>query len=223
MQTTEPKKYVAYYRLSTPKQALSGLSFEAQKKDVQDFVKNQVIISSFTEIESGRKNDRPEIIRALAECKKSKATLIVATFDRLTRDMSFLLALMDSGVPFVCCDTPELNEFTLHIYCAVAQREAKNISEKTKKALAIKKAQGFKLGSPQNLTKEAQSNGVKSRKKIAFENYNNKRAGFLAVELYKSDPNFSKIAMRLNEIGFKTSRGKEFHPMSVKRLYERYK
>ncbi len=138
--------YVAYYRVSTDKQGRSGLGLEAQEAAVHGYLGNdgRLVLPPFVEVESGRKDHRPELEKALAKCRSRKATLIVAKVDRLTRSMSFLSKLIEYQVPVVFCDLPHLQgavgTFMLHQMVAVAQLEAGLISERTKAALAAKVA-----------------------------------------------------------------------------------
>src|SRR6185369_12637823 len=107
-----------------------------------------VVSRLYVEVESGKKAARPQLLAALAHPRRTKATLVVAKLDRLTRNVAFLSALMESGVDFVACDNPHANRLTIHILAAVAEDEARRISERTKAALAAYKARGGKLGSP---------------------------------------------------------------------------
>jgi DNA invertase Pin-like site-specific DNA recombinase len=142
-------KLIAYYRVSTEKQGASGLGLEAQRKAVQDFAAatGDGIVATFTEIESGKRADRPELAKAIAHARRIKARLCIAKLDRLARNVAFLSALMDSGCEFVAVDNPTANRLTIHILAAVAEDEARRISERTKAALGAAKARGVKLGS----------------------------------------------------------------------------
>jgi len=153
---------VAYYRVSTRKQGESGLGLEAQPSCVGDYARygQHDIITTFQEIETGKRADRPELAKAIAHAKRSKATLVIAKLDRLARNAHFRSSLMESRVEFVCCDNPHANRLTLHILAAVAEDEATRISERTKAALAAYKARGGKLGTPANLTPEAGRRGA---------------------------------------------------------------
>ena len=145
--------YVAYYRVSTQQQGRSGLGLEAQRAAVLQHV-GQVLEpgNEFTEVETGKGSTaldrRPVLKAALAEAKRTKATLIIAKLDRLARNVSFIAQLMESKVKFICADMPEATELTLHIMAAMAQHERRMISERTKAALAAAKARGVKLGNP---------------------------------------------------------------------------
>jgi DNA invertase Pin-like site-specific DNA recombinase len=110
--------------------------------------KGGTILARFTEVESGRKNDRPELEKALQLARITGATLVIAKLDRLSRNAAFLLTLRDAGVSFVACDMPEANDLTVGIMALVAQQEREAISRRTKEALAAAKARGVKLGNP---------------------------------------------------------------------------
>src|SRR3954466_11391511 len=137
-------KWVAYYRVSTAKQGASGLGLEAQREAVAGYLNggNWQLAAEFTEVESGRKNDRPELAKALAMCRRIGATLIIAKLDRLARNVAFVSNLMESGVEFVAADFPQANRLTIHILAAVAEHEREMISARTKAALAAAKARG---------------------------------------------------------------------------------
>ena len=162
--TPHQGRYAAYYRVSTGRQGVSGLGLGAQRRKVQDFLDGGrwQLTASFTEVESGRRGDRPELAKALAYCKRHKGTkLIVATLSRLTRDTRFLLTLLDGNVEVVFADLPQvppgaMGRFFLTQMVAVAELEAGLVSERTKAALAAAKRRGTKLGNP-NLTKASAS------------------------------------------------------------------
>ena len=144
------QRLVAYERVSTARQGQSGLGLEAQRTVIEDFAASRgaEVLARFTEVESGRKADRPELAKALHLAKVTGATLVIAKLDRLSRNAAFLLALRDSGVRFVAVDMPEANDLTVGIMALVAQAEREAISRRTKEALAVAKARGVKLGNP---------------------------------------------------------------------------
>src|SRR5882672_10623889 len=120
-----PASFVAYVRVSTDKQGSSGLGLEAQREAVARYVgaAGGMIVASFEEIESGKKNDRPQIAAALAVSRARHATLIIAKLDRLARNVAFISSLMESGVDFVAVDNPHATRLTIHILAAVAEHE----------------------------------------------------------------------------------------------------
>ena len=138
--------FIAYYRVSTKKQGDSGLGLDAQRAAVKNYTKD--IYKEYVEVESGKNPKRPRLLAAIEECKKTGHTLLVAKLDRLARNVHFVSALMESKVPFRCIDMPEADNFTIHIFAALAEREAKLISDRTKAALVEPKKQGVKLGCP---------------------------------------------------------------------------
>jgi len=208
-------RYIAYYRVSTEKQGASGLGLEAQQQAVINYIKPENIYQEFTEVESGRKKDRPILQEALELCKDTGSTLVIAKLDRLARNVAFVSALLESGVKFVCCDMPSANELTIHIYSAIAQDEAKRISTRTREALQVLKDRGVQLGSPENLTQEARLKGAEAMRTKAMENRNNKLARAFLKLLTGS---LTAMATSLNESGFRTAKNKSFTPMQVKRL-----
>jgi DNA invertase Pin-like site-specific DNA recombinase len=141
-------RFVAYYRVSTAEQGRSGLGLEAQQAAVQNYLDGGTweLVGEFTEVESGRKSERPELAKALALCKRRKATLVIARLDRLARNVHFISGLMETKVKFVACDMPEATPFMLHIYAAVAQEEARAVSARTKAALAQRSSAASGLG-----------------------------------------------------------------------------
>ncbi len=141
-------KYVAYYRVSTARQGQSGLGLEAQREVVTHYLNggNWEIVAEYTEIESGKKSNRPKLAEAIATCKRLQATLIIAKLDRLARNVFFVSGLMESGVEFVCCDNPQANKLMIHLLAAFAEHEREQISERTRNALAAAKARGVVLG-----------------------------------------------------------------------------
>src|SRR5215472_17965004 len=141
-------KFIAYYRVSTAKQGISGLGLEAQRTAVVDYLNGGrwKLVGEFKEVESGKKNDRPELAKALKACRVHGAELIIAKLDRLARNVAFISALMEAGVEFTAVDFPQANRLTVHILAAVAEHDAAMISARTKAALAAAKARGVVLG-----------------------------------------------------------------------------
>ena len=143
------QRFVAYYRVSTERQGRSGLGLEAQKHAVATFINGgSELVAEFTETESGKQDERPELAKAMAACRRYRAKLVIAKMDRLSRNLLFIASLMESGVEFVAVDNPIANKLTVHILAAVAQHEREMISQRTKDALAAAKRRGVRLGNP---------------------------------------------------------------------------
>jgi DNA invertase Pin-like site-specific DNA recombinase len=160
-------KFVAYFRVSTDRQGKSGLGLDAQRKSVHDYLDGGrwELVGEFTEVESGKRSDRPELEKALAACKKHRAKLVIAKLDRLSRNLAFIATLMDSGVEFIAVDNPHANKLTIHILAAVAQHEREIISARTSAALQAAKARGKRLGNPK--LAEARRQASKARRERA--------------------------------------------------------
>jgi DNA invertase Pin-like site-specific DNA recombinase len=199
-------KFVAYYRVSTDRQGKSGLGLEAQREAVMQYLNGGpwTLVGEFTEVESGKRADRPELEKALAACKKQKARLVIAKLDRLSRNLAFIAALMESGVEFVAVDNPHMNKLTIHILAAVAEHEREMISERTKAALAAAKRRGTRLGNP-NLP-QAAKRGVAALKANARQFAANVRP--IIEEIMRAGAtSHNQIAAKLNERNVKTARG----------------
>ena len=217
--------YVAYLRQSTKKQEVSGLGIEAQREIIHNYLSPEIPIAEFVETESGRHNDRPKLTEALALCRKTGSTLIVAKLDRLSRNVAFVSKLLESDVEIKFCDFPEANKLVLHIIASISEYEANLISTRTKQSLEAKKARGFALGKPENLTDnldKAISNSRKTNMKKARANPNNKRAAAMLRILVKQNLSLTQMADILNSEGFVTSRGSQFTAWSVSVLLKRY-
>ncbi len=212
-------KAVAYYRVSRQKQAASGLGLEAQQANVAAFAKARgyEVTASFTEIETGtNKRHRPELASALEQAKRDGAELLIAKLDRLARNVHFVSGLMESRVRFTAVDLPEVDSLTVHILAAVAEKEARMISTRTKDALTAAKARGVKLGTPENLTLEARRRGAQSRRTGAVHAYR-LVSGYVQV-LRAQGLTLQKIADRLNAEGHRTVMGKFWRPVQVRNV-----
>jgi DNA invertase Pin-like site-specific DNA recombinase len=222
-------KYIAYTRVSTKKQGNSGLGLEAQTAAVTKFVNGHgKLLATYTEVESGKKSDRPELAKALNHARRSKAILVVAKMDRLSRNVAFLSALMESTVEFVAVDNPHANRLTIHILAAIAEHEAKATSTRTKEALEATKARGKNLGSNrpghwegrEHLRQEGQR---KATKAAAIANRENRIGIYSDIvpmikELRNQGVTLQAIAAKLNELGHATRRGKPWNHVQVMRL-----
>lgn len=213
-------RFVAYYRVSTDRQGKSGLGLEAQRKAVMDYLNGGrwELASEFIEVESGKHSDRPKLAAALEICRKIKAQLVIAKLDRLSRNLAFIAALMESGVEFVAVDNPHANKLTVHILAAVAQHEREMISERTKAALKAAKARGKRLGNPK--LSQAARLAVASLKAAADQFAANVLPIIAAIraEGHKSR---NAIAARLNERGIKTARGGKWTHVQVGKILVR--
>lgn len=209
------KRYVAYYRVSTATQGRSGLGLEAQREAVARYLNGGAwkIVAEFTEVESGRRGDRPQLDQALAAARVHRAPLIVAKVDRLTRSVGFLSRLLEAGVDVRFADLPAIEgptgRFILQQMVAVAELEAGMISARTKAALAAAKARGKKLGGNRGVTlsDEAREAG----RAVRTEKANERAAdiGPVIAELRAKDKTQSlrALATALNVRGIPTARG----------------
>lgn len=216
------KKYIAYYRVSTNKQ---NLGLDAQRTSVSKYItaNGGDLISEYSEKESGKINNRIELSKAIQNCQKQGATLIIAKLDRLSRNVSFIFTLKDSGIDFISCDLPTFNTLTLAVFCGLAQQERELISQRTKQALNELKKQGRKLGNPNaRFTDENRKHASLINRHLANVNENNMRAWAIVEALLKTTNNKSHISRILNDNGFRTSKGKLFSSVQVQRLIERY-
>lgn len=210
--------FIAYYRVSTQRQGLSGLGLEAQKSSVLSFLNNRTILAEFTDVETGKNDNRPQLLKAIELAKQTNSTLLIAKLDRLSRNLTFVSTLMDTKVKFICADMPDANELTIHIFAALAQWERKRISERTKGAMAQLKNRGVKLGTPENFTLEARQMGPAKIKQLANSNPNNQKAKKVINLLSKNGKSLREIAIELNDAGFKTAKGNQFGAEQVRRL-----
>jgi DNA invertase Pin-like site-specific DNA recombinase len=207
-------KFVAYFRVSTDRQGKSGLGLDAQREAVMNYLNGGrwALVGEFTEVESGKHAERPELEKALAACKKQKAKLVIAKLDRLSRNLAFIATLMESGVEFVAVDNPHANKLTVHILAAVAQHEREMISERTKAALAAAKKRGQRLGNP-NLT-EAAKHGTAAVKANARRFAANVRP--IIEEIIRTGATSDNaIAAKLNERNVRTARGGKWTHVQV--------
>lgn len=211
---------ISYLRVSTQKQGASGLGLEAQRATVADYVKRTggTIVAEFTEVESGKKNSRLQLVEAIAAAKRTGSVLVIAKLDRLARNAAFIFALRDGGVSFVACDIPEANTLTVGIFAVMAQHEAELISTRTKSALLAKKMRGDKLGTPANLTAEARAKGREAHSRNAANNQHTVTAKGYAQLLRNGGATLRAMAQTLNVEGFRTPKGGQFSAVQVMRL-----
>jgi DNA invertase Pin-like site-specific DNA recombinase len=213
---------IAYRRVSTTKQGVSGLGLEAQEAAVLAFVASRglQLIERYTEIETGtRKRRRPVLAAALEHTRRTGAVLLIAKLDRLARNVAVVSSLMESGVRFVAVDMPEVDNLTVHVMAAVAEREAAQISSRTKAALGVVKARGVQLGTPENMTHEAQLKGAQVQREAA-QAAERKVAGYVAL-LRRDGLSYAKIAKHLTAEGHVSRQGKQLTAMHIKRIVDR--
>lgn len=210
---------LAYYRVSRQKQAVSGLGLDAQEASVAAFVQSHGLrlVASFTEVETGtRKRHRPVLAQAIAQAQREGAVLLIAKLDRLARNVHFISGLLESRVRFVAVDMPDVDNLTVHILAAVAEKEAALIATRTRDALAAAKARGKVLGKPENLTHAAQVKGAQANAQAAQEAHKQARA--LAVALKGQGLSLRAIADRLEAAGHTPRRGGKWQAVQVSRL-----
>jgi len=214
---------IAYLRVSTERQGRSGLGLEAQREMINAFANREGmgIVREFVEVETGKGADaldrRPELAAALALARKEKCPVIVAKLDRLSRDVHFISGLMTQRIPFIVAELgADADSFMLHLYAALAEKERKLISERTKAALAAKKAQGVKLGNRTNLA-EARAKAVASTKASADAFALNVLP---VIEQVKAQgvTSYNGIAQALNVRGVRTARGGTWQAATVRKI-----
>lgn len=214
---------IAYYRVSTLRQGQSGLGLEAQRVAVRAYLNGEPT-TEFTEVESGKVNDRPKLEAAILECRLTGARLVIAKLDRLSRNAAFLLTLKDSGVQFVAADMPDANALTIGIMALMAQHEREAISQRTKAALAVAKSRGVKLGNPNgaralrgHTDRTNQTRAVKAK-----ADYNARLVIPIIRELRRTGCTTLKaIADEINKRGILTPRRGKWYAASIARVIER--
>ena len=218
-------KYIAYYRVSTTKQGESGLGLEAQEKTVSNFMSSTGgdLITTYSEVASGRNNGREQLTAAITRCKLTGATLLIAKLDRLSRNRLFLMELDESKINFVCCDMPEANRLTIGIMACMAEYESQLISERTTAALAAAKARGVVLGNKNILairnSDVTAATAARMKKAAAFAD--DMSEVIKTIEAEHGRLSTRKISDRLNEAGYLTPRGKAFTHSGVARIKTR--
>jgi DNA invertase Pin-like site-specific DNA recombinase len=218
---TERPTFVAYYRVSTQRQGISGLGLAAQRAAVTEHVTRVggKLVAEMKEVESGRKAARPQLAAAIAQARAAGAVLVIAKLDRLARNVAFLSKLMND-VDFIALDLPGANRFTLHVMAAVAEQEARRISENTRAALKAAKARGTKLGTPANLTAAARQRGADLRKAETKARYSG-TVGKLVTSGRAQRQSFRQIAAVLNDCPDATlPQGGRWSAMQVRRVLE---
>lgn len=208
------KPAVPYYRVSTERQGQSGLGLEAQQKAVNDFAKANGfrLVHEYTEIESGKRSQRPILQEALTYCRQHKVMLLIAKLDRLGRNVAFISALMESEVDFIAVDNPSANKLIVHIMAAFAEHERDLISQRTKDALQMAKKRGVKLG-------EYGKNVLAKRNKKASKDFAKKMKPVIKTIEKEGYSTIREITQRLNELKIKTyTESGKWHINTVHRL-----
>lgn len=211
----ESVPYIAYYRVSTKEQGKSGLGLEAQRAGVRAHLQAVCgdLAGEFTEVESGRKRNRPQLAAALAACKRNRARLIIARLDRLARNVAFVSSLMESRVDFVAADNPHASPFMVHVISAMAEEEARLTSERIKSALKAAKERGVRLGA---------MGEVRARENIAAADAFAEKMAPIIQGLYEEGITTERaICAELNARNIPTPRGGVWHNRTVGRLLHR--
>jgi len=224
------KKALAYVRVSTQRQGLSGLGLDAQRAAVAQFCREHdlELVEEYREIESGRNNGRPVLQKALAHAKRIKGVVIIAKLDRLARNVAFIANLMESGADFRAADIPEANRLLLHIMAAVAEAEARTISDRTRAALKAAKERGTLLGASnpasRSLTNADRAKGAAAAGAVVREKAREFYAEVvdLIASLRSQGKTLREIAASLTELGYATRTGKEWNQVQVKRVLDRH-
>jgi DNA invertase Pin-like site-specific DNA recombinase len=219
-------KFVSYLRVSTQRQGKSGLGLEAQRNAVSEYLNGGKwkLVEEVVEVESGKRGDRPALVKALSLCRIHNAVLLVAKLDRLARNVAFISSLMESGVEFIAVDLPQANKLTVHVMAAMAEYEAQAISVRTKAALAAAKARGVKLGGHRWDVRSVASKGNAAGVLVRTEKAR-KRASDLLPVIHalrvEGASSLRQIAAAMNQRGIKAPRGGEWNAVQVMRVLQR--
>lgn len=214
--------FVSYLRVSSQRQGQSGLGLEAQRAAVAAHIRDGRLLSEYCEIESGGRNDRPQLLAALAHAQATGATLIIAKLDRLARNVAFIANLLEADVDFVACDLPAADRLTIHVLAAVAEHEREMISARTKAALAVAKARGAKLGNPNGarpLHRAGKGNTAAiAALEAAAATWRRRIVPIIAAIRASGVTSNIEIARELERRGIRTLRGGQWRDATVRRL-----
>src|ERR1700687_3125478 len=220
-------KFVSYLRVSTDKQGRSGLGLEAQRDAVSRYLNGGrwKLVAEYVEVESGKRNSRPQLQAAISHAKATGAKLVIARLDRLARNLHFVSSLQERGVDFVAADMPDANRLTIHIIAAVAEAVGRTISENTKTALAAAKARGVKLGNPNGARalrgKQVGNADAVAKLKADAAQRAADLQGIVADIQRSGVTTVRGIAAELHARGIQAPRGDTWHPTAVARLLSR--
>lgn len=216
-------RFVSYLRVSTARQGASGLGLEAQRAAVAAYLGGDAVIEEFVEIESGKRNDRPVLARALAACRRHRAVLVIAKLDRLARNAAFLLSLRDAGIEFVAADMPHTNRMVVGVMALVAEQEREAISVRTKAALQAARERGVVLGKPENLTNRGAGTIRSAAVRSAAADARVRDLGPVVAEIMAAgSSSLNAIAKALTERAIPTPAGRSsWSPTQVKNLLAR--
>jgi len=221
------KLFISYLRVSTKRQGASHLGLDAQKASVSNYVKNNgnMLIDSFVEIESGKNDQRPELIKAINRCKETGALLLIAKIDRLSRNIAFIFTLKEelqkAGIDFIALDLPFANTLTLGIMASMAQHEREICSQRTKAGLQAAKARGQILGT-NNLTDAGRIKAHATISRNAREDVSSRHAYHFIKPLREQGYSYAKIAAMLDDEGYRTRNGCLWEAMRVYCIYKRF-
>jgi DNA invertase Pin-like site-specific DNA recombinase len=218
-----PRRYVAYYRVSTGQQGRLGFGIEAQRAAVQDYIAANpgLVVAEFSEVMSGRKDSRPELAKALSLCCIARAVLVIARLDRLSRSVEMIARLMESGLEFVAVDFPHANRFTVHILAAVAEYESRLTSERMKQVIAARREHGAKIGSAPYSGLRRFPPGCQQASAIVRKARSEARARDLAPLVWKAiaeGKSFSVIADEFNRSGIAPPQRAPWSKNSIRRI-----
>jgi DNA invertase Pin-like site-specific DNA recombinase len=219
--TPRARHYVTYFRVSTQRQGRSGLGLDAQRAAVQSYLEgnNGLQLATFTEVESGKGNERPQLVAALRRCRQTRATLLVAKLDRLSRNAAFLLSLRDAGVRFVAADMPDMNETVVGILAVIAQHERQAISDRTRAALAAAKRRGVRLGNPHlKAGTKATARAATHAAQLVAKSRAEELRDVVTEACSQGCVSLRQLADHLNGLGVQTPRGGTWAAASVSRL-----
>jgi len=217
-------QWIAYYRVSTPQQGVSKLGLDSQKDLVMRFLGNIAPIAEFTETESGKRHkNRPALLEALALCRKKKATLVIAKLDRLSRNVAFIATMLESDVPFVCCDYPNANKAMLQMMAVFAEMEREQISERIKAAMARIKAElehGPRISKAGRMYTKLGGPNIEAATARAAEIRNARRPAVTTLDLMREwrmqGQSLRDIARQLNFRDIRTPQGSKWYCSTVR-------